>query len=124
MKILKTTINFEDERGYIKDLIENESINSVTLISINQGCVRANHYHKHTIQYNYILKGKIKLVTRFPDEEKQETVLYPGDIAYSEHMEEHALYGEEDSELLVLTNGPRGGQNYESDTFRLTEKLI
>jgi len=124
MKIVNTKINFEDERGFIKDLIENEEINSVTLISINKGCVRANHYHKHTIQYNFVTKGKIKLVTKFPGEEKKETILYPGDIAYSEPMEEHALYGEEASELLVLTNGPRGGQNYESDTFRLKDKLI
>ena len=34
MKILKTKINFEDKRGYIKDLIENENINSVTLIKV------------------------------------------------------------------------------------------
>jgi quercetin dioxygenase-like cupin family protein len=124
MKIVNTKINFEDERGFIKDLIENEEINSVTLISINKGCVRANHVHKHTRQYNFIIKGKIKLVTKFPGKEKKETILHPGDIAYSEPMEEHALYGEEYSEFIVLTNGPRGGQNYESDTFRLKEKLI
>ena len=32
--------------------------------------------------------------------------------------------GIEDSELLVLTRGPRSGMNYEKDTFRLKNPLI
>ena len=46
----------------------------MTWISINKGCVRANHVHKQTRQYNFITKGKIKLVTRFPGKEKKETI--------------------------------------------------
>ena len=39
-------------------------------------------------------------------------------------MEKHALVGLEDSEMLVFTEGPRGGKEYESDTFRLDNPLV
>ena len=42
-----------------------------------------------------------------------------GDFAVTEPHEQHALVGLENSEVLVLTKGPRGGTEYESDTYRL-----
>jgi hypothetical protein len=38
-------------------------------------------------------------------------------------MEHHALVGLTKCEVLVLTKGPRGGKEYESDTFRIKDKL-
>lgn len=124
MKIIKTEINHHDERGVIIDLIENRLVNAITFISIKKGFVRANHFHKETIQFNYILKGRVKLVTQFGDLPKEELILNPGDIAYTEPMEKHALQAVEDCEMLVFTEGPRGGKEYESDTYRLEKSLI
>jgi len=39
-------------------------------------------------------------------------------------MEAHALQALEDTTMVVMTRGPRGGREYESDTFRLSELLI
>ena len=39
-------------------------------------------------------------------------------------MERHAFQAIEDTTFLVLTRGPRGGENYETDTFRLDIPLI
>jgi quercetin dioxygenase-like cupin family protein len=123
MKIVERVVNFEDSRGIIVDLVENRNINAVTFISFTKGSVRANHYHKKTIQWNYLLKGQVKILAQFGSEPVQERVLVPGDLVYTEPMEKHALIGIEDSELLVFTEGPRGGKDYESDTFKLETPL-
>jgi hypothetical protein len=38
-------------------------------------------------------------------------------------QEGHAFEALEDTTFLVLTRGPRGGENYEDDTFRLETSL-
>ena len=67
MKKINLKIAFKDRRGKIIDLIENEKINAVTLITIKKGAVRGNHYHKKTWQWNYIISGKMRLVTKIPN---------------------------------------------------------
>ena len=119
MKIIATEVNHQDERGSIMDLIERANINAVTFISFKKGAVRGNHYHKQTTQWNYVLKGTIKLVAQVGNEAAEEAILEAGGFAVTEPMEKHALVGVEDSEMLVFTQGPRGGKEYESDTFRL-----
>ena len=124
MKLIKTEINHQDDRGDIIDLVENQNINAITFISFKKGAVRANHYHKKTSQWNYITKGQIKLVTQFGEGPINEKILKKGDLAMTIPMEKHALVGLEDSEMLVFTEGPRGGKEYESDTFRLDNPLV
>ena len=124
MKLVPLTVNFRDERGAITDLIEAEEINAVTLVTFSKGAIRGNHFHKHTVQYNYLLRGSIELVTRIPGEQRQSAVLGLGELAAVGEMEQHALRALEDSELLVFTRGPRGGKEYETDTFRLDTPLI
>jgi quercetin dioxygenase-like cupin family protein len=48
----------------------------------------------------------------------------PGDLVATGPNERHALQGIEESTLMVFTRGPRGGKEYESDTFRLEVPLI
>jgi quercetin dioxygenase-like cupin family protein len=112
-----------DERGVITDLLQDETINAVTIISFAKGAVRANHYHKETYQWNYVLSGLIKIVTQLQNQEKVETIMNRGDFVVTMPNESHALMAVEQSDLLVLTKGPRGGDNYENDTFRLTAPL-
>jgi quercetin dioxygenase-like cupin family protein len=124
MHKIETTVNHQDARGMIVDLVENQNINAVTFITFTPGAVRANHYHKKTTQWNYVTKGKIKLVTQIGDEPVKEVVLERGDLAVTVPMEKHALVGLEEAEMLVFTEGPRGGKEYESDTFRLEKALV
>jgi quercetin dioxygenase-like cupin family protein len=123
MKKIVYQVAFSDHRGNISDLIENENINAITRITITKGAVRGNHYHKATWQWNYVVSGKMKLVARMPDQEPQELILEPGDLAVTDPYEYHALVGLEDCEVLVFTKGPRGGKEYENDTFRLETPL-
>jgi len=124
MKIIKTAVSFSDARGVILDLVENEVINAVTIVTFKQGAVRGNHYHKNTTQYNYLLSGKIRLVCQVSGGKATEAIMEKGDFIVTLPNERHALVGLEDSELLVLTRGPRGGKEYESDTFRLETPLV
>ena len=124
MKVVKKRTVFEDERGQIIDILENEIIEHVTMISSKEGSIRGNHYHKESVQYTYVVKGRLKLLTQMPGEQVKTTTIEPRDLVFTPPMEKHALMALEDSEFLVLTRGPRGGGNYEKDTYRLTEKLI
>jgi len=124
MNKIEISVAFEDARGKIIDLIENENINAVTVITFRKGAARGNHYHKKTTQWNYLLSGKIKLVTQIPGKNVAETFMAPGDITMTVPNERHALFASEDAELMVFTKGPRGGKEYENDTFRLDKLLI
>jgi len=114
---------FKDDRGEITDLLENENINAITRITFRKGAVRANHFHKETTQWNYLISGSIKLVSQVPGEPVVETVMKPGDFTVTGPNVSHALVGLDDADLLVFTKGPRGGKDYETDTFRLDVPL-
>jgi quercetin dioxygenase-like cupin family protein len=124
MKVIDLRPAHEDERGSITDLIGDDAINAVTVITFKQGAVRANHYHEHTIQWNYVMSGEVLLVTQMPGGERQERLLKKGDFAYSPQQERHALRAETDAEVLILTKGPRAGFDYEKDTYRLDDEPL
>ena len=122
MEIIKLKPAFSDFRGDITDLIDDNEINAITHISFTKNAVRGNHYHKHTIQWNYVISGQILLITQMPGGKPVETVLSKGDYSVSYQNERHALKGISDnSELLIFTKGPRAGSDYEEDTFRLKD---
>jgi quercetin dioxygenase-like cupin family protein len=124
MELIALKAAFTDARGSITDLISDDEINAVTLITFAKGAVRANHYHERTIQWNYVVKGEILLATQMPGQARLERVLKAGDFAVTRENERHALKGVTEAEVLILTKGPRAGTQYENDTFRLTEPLI
>ena len=124
MRKIDVTVAHRDERGEIADLVDGEIINAITRITIRKGKVRGNHYHKATWQWNYMVSGKMRLVTQFPDAPVEEILLQPGDLVVTDPEERHALVGVEDCEVLVFTKGPRACKEYESDTFRLDRPLV
>ncbi len=124
MKKIKIKINHRDTRGVIIDLLEKKKINAITYITQKKGKIRGNHFHKKTIQWNYLIKGKIKVVTKKGNKGMQEMILSRGDLVVTSLNESHAIKAIEYSEYLVFTQGPRGGKEYEKDTFRLSKPLI
>ncbi len=121
---IKKKINFKDKRGIIVDLIEKTQINAITYITQKKNTVRGNHYHKKTIQWNYILSGKVILVTKKGKGKKIKKIMKKGDLILTEKNEKHAIKALVNSEMLVFTKGPRGGKEYESDTYKLTDNLV
>jgi len=119
MIVKKLTPVFEDSRGVITDILQHTPVDSVTIITCVKGSIRANHYHKESIQYSYVLSGKILAYTQLPDKLLESQILVEGDILESPPLERHALHAVENSVLLIITRGPRGGKGYEEDTFRV-----
>lgn len=124
MKKIKVKPSARDERGTIVDLLQKENINAVTLVRFNKGAVRGNHFHKKTHQWNYLLSGRIRLRVQSPGGKVSGMVLRSGDFVLTWPGERHALEALETSELMVFTKGPRAGNDYESDTYRLKKPLI
>lgn len=115
----RTEPAFADERGTITDIVQDIPFTHATIITSRAHAIRGNHYHKDTWQYLYMLEGRMRLTTRFPDREAESIVLSKGDLVVTEPYEQHAMRALEDCAFLVLSRGPRGGSDFESDTFRL-----
>ncbi len=123
MKIERIQCTHKDARGEISDVLVKEEIQFVTLITSAKGAERGHHYHRETIQWVYILEGRLKLLTQMPDGPVCETILEKGDLAMTVPLESHAMIALESSAFMVFTRGTRGGEEYESDTYRLSEPL-
>lgn len=124
MEVKKIKPSFQDERGKITDVITNEPVEHATIITSRKGAVRANHFHKDTFQYLYVLQGKLRVVGQMPGKDAIEAIMVEGDLIVNVPEERHAFEALEDSTFLVLTRGPRGGEDYEKDTYRLETPLI
>lgn len=124
MRVEKIPISFQDARGQIIDVLKRENVEYATIITSRKGAVRGNHFHKDTVQYLYVLSGALRVATQMPGAAKEEAVLQAGDMVVNTPNESHAFEALEDTTFLVLTRGPRGGEDYEKDTFRLDVPLI
>jgi quercetin dioxygenase-like cupin family protein len=115
---------FSDERGEIIDILKNSPVEYATLITSKKGAVRANHFHKETFQWVYMLEGRMRIRAQMPGEQVEEVILKKGELIVNVPHESHAFEALDDCTMLVLTRGPRGGDDYEKDTFRLDKPLI
>ena len=115
---------FQDQRGQITDIIEHTPFDSVTVITCVKGAIRGNHFHKESIQYSYILSGCVRAFTQPPDGIVEMADLLANDLLESPPLERHALRALEDSVLIIITRGPRGGKSYEDDTYRVSPLQI
>jgi quercetin dioxygenase-like cupin family protein len=107
----------EDARGVIQDWLG--PLDSVTHITTKKDAVRGNHVHHKTTQWTLVLKGRLLMAsgaTRHEVGPLECCVHNPGDP--------HAWRALEDTDCLVFTKGPRSGEQYESDTYRLEEPLL
>lgn len=123
MRFEKPEVVFKDGRGEITDILKKETIEYVTLVKSLKGSTRGNHYHKETHQFNYIVEGKVKLLTQKPGEKVNATIMGKGDLTVTEPNESHAIVALEDSLIMVFTRGIRGGEDYEKDTYRIPTPL-
>lgn len=123
MKVAHRKAAFKDYRGAIMDILDDVALNSVVLITNRKGAVRANHFHEKTVQYIFVLSGRVKYVSKGPRGRKS-AVLKAGDLAVSPPNEAHATEALTDATFLALSHGPRHGLNYEADTFRLAAPLL
>lgn len=108
---------FKDERGVIEDFIVTKN-GAVTFITFEKGAVRGNHYHKETIQHDFILRGKLQCYSGNKNftVEAGEMITHPKNIP-------HAYKALEPSTMITCVYGPRKGNDYGSDTYKLATPL-
>lgn len=115
--------SFTDHRGTILDLLG--PVDAVTEIVTKAGSVRGNHIHHKTVQFTYIVSGRLLVAKQTTDGGPPLTLEHgPGDLIEEAAGIPHAWKAIEDTVVLVFTRGPRSGDAYETDTERLTVPLL
>lgn len=127
-KIIKINKNFSDKRGYIQDIFVNSPKDHCSIVTFRKNAIRGNHFHKKTTQYTFILSGKLEFYYAKISKKnvlngkiKKKLVKEHTLIIHSPY-EAHTFLAKSKSIALAFACGKRGGQFYESDTFRI--KLI
>ncbi|MBU0760459.1 MAG: hypothetical protein KJ600_00985 [Nanoarchaeota archaeon] len=116
----------EDERGRIVDVFFKHNIEHVAVIDSKKGAKRGDHYHKKSIQHVLMTKGSMEYWHKplGSDKPAKCVLLKVGDILTTPPDEIHALRFPEDAQFIVFSEGKRGGKDYESDTFRVSESIV
>lgn len=122
MILKKITPAHRDERGTIADIFYRAELHHAAIIeSSHAGIVRGNHYHKDTTQHVLVTRGKLRYWWQPVDKSQpvQSAVVGEYELVSTPPNEIHALEILEPNTFIVFSSGPRGGQDYESDTFRV-----
>ena len=123
-------INHSDARGTIRDIFVSSPKDHCSIITFAPDAVRANHFHKESTQYTYVIDGEIAMASRVVDEngepksEVEKTVLRAGDLVTHPPLHAHAFRALSAATILAFADGVRGGNNYESDVFRLETSIV
>jgi dTDP-4-dehydrorhamnose 3,5-epimerase-like enzyme len=111
-----------DDRGIISDVFYKANMHHACVITNVAGAVRGNHYHKFTTQYTLVIGGTLHYYFK-PVDGTANTECYIaqlGDFIISEPNEIHAMQaGDNGCVFIAFAQGPRGGEDYESDTVRV-----
>ena len=116
-----------DIRGTIVDVFYKTNIEHVSVVKTDKGGVRrGDHYHKNTTQYMLITQGSLDYWWKDlnSNDTPQVYVTKVGDLIETPPNEIHALNFKQDNMFVVFTEGLRGGQDYEKDTFRIEGTII
>ncbi len=70
--------------------MEKKNINAITYITQKKGKIRGNHFHEKTIQWNYLLKGRVELTTKKNKQKIKKTLMKEGDLIETSKNEAHA----------------------------------
>lgn len=114
-----------DARGSITDILfkeefEHSAIIETPVASETLPVFRGNHYHKETTQIIFIVSGKLTYWYKGLTDTYAKSIEMPKYARVTTGPNEiHALEFREPTTFVVFTKGPRGGADYESDTFRV-----
>lgn len=108
----------KDKRGIILDLIVGKGY-ALTLITFTPGAVRGNHLHKKTVQWDFILWGKL---TGFFGKRKRGMGLFAFQKIGKNRP--HAYKAIKKSVMFSFTKGVRVGEDYGKDMIKLETPLI
>lgn len=123
-------INHSDNRGSIRDIFVSSPKDHCSVITFTVNAIRANHFHKKSTQYTYVIEGEILMATCVvdlngdPTGEIEQAVIRVGDLVTHPPYHAHAFRALKASTILAFADGVRGGADYESDVYRLSVSLV
>jgi len=124
MKIIKKQENFRDFRGTITDIFVSEPHEHCSIIFTKKGGIRGNHYHKLSRQFDFLVSGKMEVYGQVMGGKVIKKELWlPNSLVIWEPNEAHEFIALKDSVFVTFVDGPRGGDNFEKDTYRLEVPL-
>lgn len=108
-----------DDRGMITDLL-NEPVGHVGIVTIKQGEIRGNHYHKLSKQYSYTYSGKFEVLVANPEDPTnlERIILNAGDMITILPNIVHTFKALEDSVMIDIISQSREGDKYEKDVIK------
>jgi quercetin dioxygenase-like cupin family protein len=119
VSVYKAKPVFADKRGQIFDFIE-ELVSHVGMISFKKGAVRGNHYHKKSVQYTYVISGKIAItLSDIHGKNVQHYTVRPGSVTVIPARIVHTYEALTNAVILDLTTKTRKLDGYEKDTVRM-----
>ncbi len=121
MKYEKIETATSDERGRISDILYKADINHVAIIETHKGgVIRGNHYHKISTQKIFMTKGSLRYWYQPYDQSEpvKSVVVKEYEMVTTPPFEVHSLEMLGESQFIVFSQGLRGGNDYEIDTYR------
>jgi dTDP-4-dehydrorhamnose 3,5-epimerase-like enzyme len=122
----KIVVATSDARGQIADILYKTPVEHVAIIeSRHGGLIRGNHYHKDTTQHIFVTRGSLRYWYQPSDRSQpvRSVFVREYELVSTPPFEVHALEILEPNQFVVFSHGRRGGDDYESDTFRVTPIL-
>lgn len=126
-EVIRIKPAYVDERGEIIDIVDGIEFIHAGIVTFKPGAIRGNHYHKQTEQLNYILKGKIRYLSRDLTKKGskiKESIMERGDMIKDPPYGWHSQEALEESEMLFFTKKTRKEGGYENDVFRIPREDI
>ena len=127
-KTLKS--NFKDKRGRIIDIFVKKPKDHCSLVTFNKGAIRGNHFHKKSVQYSFVVSGKLVMLSARVNKNGdiigkiKKEILRENNFVTHKPFHAPAFKSITKANLLAFVDGKRGGRDYEKDTFKLQTKLI
>tara|TARA_B100000212_G_C27349115_1_gene522779 strand:+ start:370 stop:771 length:402 start_codon:yes stop_codon:yes gene_type:complete len=129
-EVKKLEIAFEDKRGIIMDIFSHAPKDHGALITFTKNAQRANHYHKESTQYTFLVEGSLLMRTSNVSKEGElsniydEIILEPYTLVKHNPFEAHAFKANCNSIILAFACGLRGGNDYEKDVYRIIQNMF
>ena len=112
MNVQKISPSFSDARGEIIDILKNSIVEYATLYNVQARLCAGQPLSQRDVSVCLHPGGTYARGLAIPGKSTKECVLVEGDLIVNEPLERHAFEALDDCTMLVLTRGPRGGDNY------------
>ena len=105
-----------DARGQFTEILREGPWHTVVTGTMRSGAVMGNHYHKRTRIALYLMSGRAAIeIVHVKSGERRALEVRPGEGAFLETGEAHAIRFMADSQFLLLKSHPYSEDN--ADTF-------